>query len=60
MRALSEARVVVERQVGHRLSRAPDIRYRPVGGVSERLQRVLDAMAGCPATLRTVNWDVVA
>lgn len=42
------------------LGRAPDVRYRPVEGVSERLQRVLDAMAGCPALLRTVSWDVVA
>lgn len=42
------------------LGRAPDVRYRPAEGVSERLQRVLDSMVGCPAILRTVNWDVVA
>ncbi len=42
------------------LGRTPDVRYRPAEGVSERLQRVLDSMSGCPAILRTVNWDVVA
>ncbi|MDE1171242.1 MAG: helix-turn-helix transcriptional regulator [Verrucomicrobium sp.] len=41
------------------LGRAPEVRYREVG-VSARLQRVLDAMEGVPAIVRTATWEVVA
>lgn len=42
------------------LGRAPEVRYRPVEGVSPRLQRVLDAMPFSPAIVKTATWDVVA
>jgi transcriptional regulator with XRE-family HTH domain len=42
------------------LGRPPEVRYRPPGGVTARLQRVLDSLTGCPALLRTVSWDVAA
>ncbi|ORE91622.1 helix-turn-helix transcriptional regulator [Aurantimonas sp. 22II-16-19i] len=42
------------------LGRSPEIRYRPAGGVTPRLQRVLDAFDTSPALIRTVMWDVVA
>jgi transcriptional regulator with XRE-family HTH domain len=42
------------------LGRAPDIRYQPSGGVTPRLQRVLDAMDTTPAIVRTATWDIVA
>jgi transcriptional regulator with XRE-family HTH domain len=42
------------------LGRPPDVRYRPVDGVSPRLQRVLDALTVSPAIIKTATWDVVA
>ncbi len=42
------------------LGRPPEVRYQPVGGVTPRLQCVLDALDGCPAMIRTATWDVVA
>ncbi|MFY1825269.1 helix-turn-helix transcriptional regulator [Myxococcus fulvus] len=42
------------------LGRPPEVRYRPVEGVTPRLQRVLDAMGVCPAMVRTATWDIVA
>ncbi|HSI39213.1 MAG TPA: helix-turn-helix transcriptional regulator [Xanthobacteraceae bacterium] len=42
------------------LGRLPDVRYQPPGGVTPRLQRVLDAMDASPAFIRTVSWDIVA
>ena len=42
------------------LGRPPEVRYRPVEGVSPRLQRVLDAMPFSPAIVKTATWDVVA
>ncbi|WP_426754590.1 helix-turn-helix transcriptional regulator [Myxococcus sp. Y35] len=42
------------------LGRPPEVRYRPFGGVTPRLQRVLDAMGVCPAMVRTATWDIVA
>lgn len=42
------------------LGRPPEVRYRPVDGVSPRLQRVLDGMAFSPAIIKTATWDVVA
>ncbi|MEH2513838.1 transcriptional regulator with XRE-family HTH domain [Nitrobacteraceae bacterium AZCC 1564] len=42
------------------LGRAPDIRYQSNGGVTPRLQRVLDAMDATPAIVRTATWDIVA
>ncbi|MER0238949.1 helix-turn-helix transcriptional regulator [Fulvimarina sp. MAC8] len=38
----------------------PEVRYRPVEGVTPRLQRVLDAMPLSPAIIKTAIWDVVA
>ncbi len=42
------------------LGRPPEVRYRPVDGVSPRLQRVLDALGFSPALVKTATWDVVA
>jgi transcriptional regulator with XRE-family HTH domain len=42
------------------LGRPPEVRYRPPGDVTPRLQRVLDAMDTSPALARTATWDVVA
>ena len=42
------------------LGRPPEPRYRPVDGVTPRLQRVLDALKTSPAIIRTATWDVVA
>jgi len=42
------------------VSRPPEIRYQPPGGVTPRLQHVLDALDACPAMIRTATWDVVA
>src|ERR1700748_639065 len=41
------------------LGRSPDVRYRPVEGITPRLQRVLDAFSVSPAIIRTLTWDVV-
>src|SRR5947209_12361561 len=42
------------------LGRPPDVRYRPVDGVTPRLQRVLDALEVSPAIIKTATWDVIA
>ena len=42
------------------LGRPPEARYRKNGGVTPRLQRVLDALDPTPALIRTATWDVVA
>ena len=42
------------------LGRPPEARYRRKEGVTPRLQRVLDALDPCPATIRTATWDVIA
>ena len=42
------------------LGRPPEPQYRPVDGVTPRLQRVLDALQFSPAIIRTATWDVVA
>jgi transcriptional regulator with XRE-family HTH domain len=42
------------------LGRPPEVRYRKDGGVTPRLQRVLDALEPSPALIRTATWDVVA
>lgn len=42
------------------LGRLPEVRYRPVDGVTPRLQRVLDALETSPAFVKTATWDVVA
>jgi len=41
------------------LGRPPEVRYKPVDGVSPRLQRVLDALEISPAIIKTATWDVV-
>lgn len=42
------------------LGRTPEVHYRPVEGISPRLQRVLDAFGTAPAMIRTATWDIVA
>jgi transcriptional regulator with XRE-family HTH domain len=42
------------------LGRPPEVRYQPPGGVTPRLQYLLDALDACPAMIRTATWDVVA
>jgi transcriptional regulator with XRE-family HTH domain len=42
------------------LGRPPEVRYKPVDGVTPRLQRVLDALVTSPALIKTATWDVVA
>ena len=42
------------------VGRPPEVRYQPPGGVTARLQYVLDALDVCPAMIRTATWDVVA
>ena len=42
------------------LGRPPEVRYKPVDGVTPRLQRVLDALQVSPAIIKTATWDVVA
>src|SRR5579859_5763653 len=42
------------------LGRPPEVRYRKNGGITPRLQRVLDALDPSPALIRTATWDVVA
>ena len=42
------------------LGRPPEVRYKPVEGVTPRLQRVLDALGPSPAIIKTATWDVVA
>ena len=41
------------------LGRPPEVRYQPPGGVTPRLQCVLDALETCPAMIRTATWEVV-
>jgi hypothetical protein len=36
------------------------VHYKPVDGVTPRLQRVLDALGSSPAFIKTATWDVVA
>jgi transcriptional regulator with XRE-family HTH domain len=42
------------------LGRLPDVRFQKMGGVTPRLQRVLDALDPNPALIRNSIWDVVA
>lgn len=42
------------------LGRPPEVHYKPVDGVTPRLQRVLDALGSSPAFIKTATWDVVA
>ena len=42
------------------LGRPPEVRYQKNGGITPRLQRVLDALDPSPALIRTAIWDVVA
>jgi len=40
--------------------RPPEIRHRSAGGVTPRLQRLLDSMAYSPALVKSASWDVLA
>ncbi|MEW9570650.1 helix-turn-helix transcriptional regulator [Rhodanobacter sp. Si-c] len=42
------------------LGHLPEVRFQPVGDVTPRLQRVLDALQSSPALIKTTTWDVVA
>lgn len=42
------------------LGRPPEVHYKPVDGVTPRLQRVLDALDSSPAFIKTATWDVIA
>ncbi len=42
------------------LGRPPEVRYKPVEGVTPRLQRLLDTLEISPALIKTATWDVVA
>ena len=42
------------------LGHPPEVRFQPGGGVTPRLQRVLDALESSPALVKTLTWDVVA
>ncbi len=61
---LAEALVLTEVEREHlfllAFGRPPEVRYRPPGEVSPRLQYMLDALGACPAMIRTASWDVVA
>lgn len=40
-------------------NRPPEIRYQESGGVTPRLQRVLDSLEWSPALVRSATWDVL-
>ncbi len=42
------------------LGRPPEVRYRAPGGITPRLQRLLDTLHSSPALIRTATWEVVA
>jgi transcriptional regulator with XRE-family HTH domain len=42
------------------LGRTPEVRYQETGGITPRLQRVLDSLEFSPAIVKTATWDVVA
>ena len=42
------------------LGRPPEVHYQATGGVTPRLQRVLDALELSPALVKTATWDVIA
>lgn len=42
------------------LGRTPEVRYQSPAAVTPRMQRVLDALDGCPALIRTATWDIIA
>src|SRR5690349_18572888 len=42
------------------LGRPPEAQYKPVEGVTPRLQRVLDMLEISPAFIKTATWDVIA
>ncbi len=42
------------------LGRPPEVHYKPVDGVTPRLQRILDAFTVSPALIKTPMWDVIA
>jgi len=42
------------------LGRPPEVRYQPAGGITPRLQRVLDALGTSPALIKNSTWDIVA
>ena len=41
------------------LGHPPEVRYQAKEGISQRIQRVLDALEFTPAFVRTVTWDLV-
>lgn len=41
------------------LGRPPEVRSRPVDGITPRLQRMIDALEVSPTLIKTPTWDVV-
>ncbi|KAB0670464.1 helix-turn-helix domain-containing protein [Oryzomonas sagensis] len=41
------------------LGRLPEVSYKPVDGITPRLQRILDSLCYSPAFVRTSTWDIV-
>lgn len=41
------------------LGRPPEVSYKPVDGITPRLQHILDALEYSPAFVRTSTWDIV-
>jgi transcriptional regulator with XRE-family HTH domain len=42
------------------LGRPPEVRYKPVEGITPRLQRLLDSLEVSPALIKTATWDIIA
>ena len=42
------------------LGHPPEVRYKPVEGVTPRLQRLIDTFEVSPAMIKTATWEVVA
>lgn len=42
------------------LGRPPEVRYKPVEGITPGLQRLLDTLEVSPALIKTATWDVIA
>jgi transcriptional regulator with XRE-family HTH domain len=42
------------------LGRPPEVHYKPVEGITPRLQRLLDSLEVSPALIKTATWEVIA
>ncbi len=61
--SLAEALLMTDAEREHlflvAIGRPPRVRSAAEGSISQRLQRLLDAMAEIPATVATATWDIV-